>query len=332
MKKIPWILFVVALLCFSQACRRTSGPASKNRGRITAESVDVKKTRATLSPTVVKLHRGEEVEVLSREQRWLRIRTMNRQEGWIEENTAMDQSIIDAEKKLADEVQKEVVQAVGELSSASNLHTAPGRDTPVFARVPKDTKIEVFDRTLTDRPQSPGGTSPTPSAADSQPRKDPWLKVKTEKGDVGWVYSPSVNFSVPDEIVQYSESRRIVAWLPLNQITLEGGKKVNQYVVADVEPGVAHDYDFDRIRVFTWNMKRNRYETAYRESKIFGVYPIRTFTKDDKPAFEIIRLNDANQDSPKITERYVMIGVLVRRLDENQRPAPTTSQRHRRKR
>jgi SH3-like domain-containing protein len=331
MKKIPWVLFAVALLCFSHACR-SSGPASKNRARITAESVDVKKTRATLSPTVIQLHRGEEVEVLSREQRWLRIRTKNREEGWIEENTAMDQSIIDTERRLADEIQKEVVQAVGELPSAANLHTAPGRDTPVFARIPKDTKLEVFDRTLTERPHSPGSATSPPPVSDSQPRKDPWLKVRTEKGDVGWVYSPSVNFTVPDEIVQYSESRRIVAWLTLNQIALEGGRKVNQYVVADVEPGVAHDYDFDRIRVFTWNIKRSRYETAYRESKIFGAYPIRTFTQDDKPAFEIIRLNEANQDSPKITERYVMNGVLVRRLGENQRPSTTTSQRHRKKR
>lgn len=323
----------MALLCFGEACRRTSGPAPKNQARITADRVEVKKTRATLSPLVDELHRGDQVEVLSREPHWLRIRTANRKEGWIEEGSAMDQAIVDAEKKLAEEIQKEVIQAVGELSSATNLRTAPGRETPIFARIPKDTKVEVFDRTLTDRAQAAGTAPAPPASSENQPKKDPWLKIRTEKGEAGWVYSPSVNFSVPDQIVQYSESRRIVAWLVLNQIGVEGDKKVNQYVVADVEPGVAHDYDFDRIRVFTWNTKRSRYETAYRESKIFGVYPIRVFLNEGKPAFEITRLNEASQDSPKVTERYVMNGVLVRRLDENQHPMPATSTpRHRRKR
>jgi SH3-like domain-containing protein len=330
MKKIVGILLAVALLCFGESCRRTSGPSSKNRARITAERVEVKKTRATLSPLVAELHRGDEIEVLSREPRWLRIRTANRQEGWIEEGSAMDQSIMDAEQKLVEEMQKEVVQAIGELSSGTNLRTAPGRETPIFARIPKDTKVEVFDRTLTERPQPAGSSTATPGTPENQPRKDPWLKIRTEKGDAGWVYSPSVNFLVPDEIVQYSESRRIVGWLVLNQIEVAGEKKVNQYVVADVEPGVAHDYDFDRIRVFTWNMKRGRYETAYRESKIFGTYPIRVFIHEGKPAFEITRLNEASQDSPKITERYVMNGVLVRSLDKNQHPTPNTLQRHRR--
>lgn len=332
MKKNLGILIAVVLLCFGDACRRTSGPAPKNRARITAERVEVKKTRATLSPLVVELHQGDEVEVLSRETRWLRIRTADRKEGWIEEGSAIDQAILDAEKKLAEEIQKEVVQAVGELSSATNLRTAPGRETPIFARIPKDAKVEVFDRTLTERPQPSGSPPPAPSTPESQPKKDPWLKIRTEKGDAGWIYSPSVNFLVPDEIIQYSESRRIVAWLVLNQVEVEGEKKVNQYVVADVEPGVAHEYDFDRIRVFTWNVKRGRYETAYRESKIFGVYPIRVFTHEGKPAFEITRLNEASPDSPKITERYAMTGVLVRRLDGDQHPTRATTQRPRRKR
>jgi SH3-like domain-containing protein len=321
----------VVLLCFGEACRRTSGPSSKNQARITAERVEVRKTRATLSPLVAELHRGDEVEVLSRDLHWLRIRTASRQEGWIEEGSAMDQAIVDAEKKLAEEIQKEVVQATGELSSGTNLRTAPGRDSPVYARIPKDTKVEVFDRTLTDRTPPAASNAPATAPSENQPRKDPWLKIRTEKGDAGWIYSPSVNFLVPDEIVQYSESRRIVAWLMLNQVGVEGERKMNQYVVADVEPGVAHDYDFDRIRVFTWNAKRSRYETAYRESKMFGVYPIRVFVHEGKPAFEISRLNEASQDSPKTTKRYVMTGVLVRPLDENQHPTPTTSQRHRRK-
>ena len=63
-------------------------------------------------------------------------------------------------------------------------------------------------------------------------------------------------------------------------------------------------YDFDQVRVFTWNTRKHRYETAYREHGLDGILPV-TITKEefDKegilPVF-ILRVKD---DAGNVSER-----------------------------
>jgi hypothetical protein len=40
------------------------------------------------------------------------------------------------------------------------------------------------------------------------------------------------------------------------------------------EPKDGAPYDFNQVRVFTWNVKKHRYETAYRERGLEGTLPV----------------------------------------------------------
>jgi len=55
-------------------------------------------------------------------------------------------------------------------------------------------------------------------------------------------------------------------------------------------------FDFNQARVFTWNVRRHRYETAYRERGLNGVLPVTISHEDfgkegDLPTF-ILRVKD----------------------------------------
>jgi hypothetical protein len=71
--------------------------------------------------------------------------------------------------------------------------------------------------------------------------------------------------------------------------------------------------DFSGIRVFTWNMKKHRYETAFRERGLRGIYPLETGQEKGNPTFRYYELADDN--STKTPYNFVMYGVVTRPLE-----------------
>ena len=75
-------------------------------------------------------------------------------------------------------------------------------------------------------------------------------------------------------------------------------------------------FDFNKVHVFTWNVKKHRYETAYRERNLNGVLPVTVTHEDfgkegDLPVF-ILRVKD---DVGTVAERkYKLNTPIVRRV------------------
>ncbi len=143
-----------------------------------------------------------------------------------------------------------------------------------------------------------------------------WWLVRDSHDRVGWVLARMVDLDVPLDVAQYAEGQRIVAFFVLNQVQ-DGDKKVAQYLTVLTEPKDGLPFDFNQIRVFTWNARRHRYETAYRE-RMAGVLPV-TVTQEnfDKegilPTF-VIRVQ-VGDDAGKITARkYKLNTPIVRRV------------------
>jgi hypothetical protein len=124
-----------------------------------------------------------------------------------------------------------------------------------------------------------------------------WTLVRTKDKQCGWVLSRNLVMSIPDEVAQYAEGRRITSYFDLGSVQdEEKGLKHNWLwtTMSGVEP-----YDFDSWRVFLWNRRRHRYETSYRMRDVEGYFPVhvdpaesgtfgRTFeliTKDDDGKF-----------------------------------------------
>jgi hypothetical protein len=93
-------------------------------------------------------------------------------------------------------------------------------------------------------------------------------------------------------------------------------KQVPQYLAVLTDPHDGLPYDFDQVRVFTWNTRKHRYETAYREHGLDGILPVTTtkenFDKEGILPVFILRVKD---DAGNVSERkYKLNTPIVRRV------------------
>jgi SH3-like domain-containing protein len=219
---------------------------------------------------------------------------------------------------------------------------------PRLAGAPPKPPAFAYEKTQ----QTPSeATSGTPSAkapsvaAQTKPAGptsviEDWWLVRDSHGRVGWVLARMVDLDVPLEVAQYAEGQRIMALFTLDEVQ-DGDKKIPQYLMALTEPKDGMPFDFNQFRVFTWNVRRHRYETAYRE-RIEGMLPVtiahEDFGKEGVLPVFVIRVLD--EDGKTSERKYKLNSPIVRRvLAPGEEPAraqaapkrsPRTGRKHKR--
>src|ERR1700733_2590051 len=290
---------------------------------VSAPQVGLRDQVAAIYNRVGNVKNGERVEVLEHEKRFARVRTASGIEGWIEQRYLVDQATFDTLQKLTQDNQSDPVQAPGVLRNETNLHVTPGRDTEHLYQLASGAKVALLKRAAVEKqpgsapppklPGRPGAKTPT------GPVLEDWWLVRDDQGRVGWVLSRMVDVDVPLEIAQYAEGQRFVAFFLLNEVQDNDKgvqKEIPQYLCVLTAPHDGLPYDFDQVRVFTWNARKHRYETAYREHGLVGTLPV-TIAKEnfDKegilPVF-VLRVRD---DTGNVSERkYKLNTPIVRRV------------------
>ena len=187
----------------------------------------------------------------------------------------------------------------------------------------------------------PAAAAPNPvsgkpgSKAPAGPLLEDWWLVRDPQGRVGWVLARMVDEDAPLDIAQYAEGQRFVAFFVLNEVEDKSTqKKVPQYLCVLTDPHDGEPYDFNQLRVFTWNTRKHRYETAYREHGLNGVLPVtvtqENFDKEGTLPVFIVRVKD---DEGNIHERkYRLNTPIVRRVlaPGEQKEAPRAKARRKR--
>ncbi len=150
-----------------------------------------------------------------------------------------------------------------------------------------------------------------------KPPMEHWTLVRTkDKSKAGWVLSRNLLMTIPDDVAQYAEGARITSYFSLGE-SQDGEMTRNHWLWTTIRDG-EQPHEFDSFRIFIWNLRRHRYETAYIERNVQGFYP--TEVKRGKPVSFSLILREP--DGLLYLKTFAFEGYLVRKIAETPYVAP----------
>jgi hypothetical protein len=192
-----------------------------------------------------------------------------------------------------------------------------GRNAPRLRQLNKDIPVDLLERTTAVVPakNEPGAEADTAPA--SAGKTEGWWLVVAHTPDqgplAGWMLGRFIDLDVPQPLPDYASAAamRIVAWFELNRVKDADGSLRPQYLVLGAKGPEGQPCDFREIRVYTWSVKHERYETAFIDNGACGKLPLAL--RHASPldlTFSFRSLNDAPAD----VRTYRMQETIVRRV------------------
>jgi hypothetical protein len=277
------------------------------------------------APVVAKLQHGDKVQIMGRRRRFVRVRTAAGAEGWTDGQMLLSPDQMSRMRRLS--VHAGTLPSHGQATvfGALNVHTAPHRQAPSFFQLREGEHVDVVAHRLEARgaytpPTDDRQVFPKVSwklAPDWTPPEgaDDWSLVRIPDGRAGWVLTRMLVMAIPDEVAQYAEGHRITSYFSLGAV--RDGDQVKQHWLWTTLAAPLKPYEFDSFRIFVWNARRHRYETAYIERNLVGYFPV-----DVEPApangsatrqFSLLL---REKDGKIYRRRYAFAGYRVRLLEK----------------
>lgn len=347
------------LLLAGAGCSRLHAKPDYPPVYVVAKQTFLRDRVAAVSNRTATVANGDKLQVLEHGRRFIRVQTTKGEQGWIDEKAVATQQVYGSFAELKQGHKDDPTVASAVVRDEVFLHAKPGRDTDRFYLLQEGEKLKMLTRATLPKALPKGARAPVAAAvsvpaaggkgakgvavtdAPLPPAMEDWWLVRDSKGDTGWIFSRMIDVDAPEALTRYAEGQRIVGAYVLTTVNdpeaEQDNKDIPIYVTVLSPYKAGLTYDFDQVRVFTWSLKKHRYETGFREKNIEGYLPVSikmekdpygktpaaavaapTFSyrvlSADSPVVIPDSVTGAVVPGPTILKTYRLEGNLVRRL------------------
>jgi len=306
---------------------------------VSEKSVTLWSSMAQVREPLGVLHYGERVDMLAKRNDFVKVKSNAGAVGWVDGRLLMDPALWQRSEELLKRAESLPVQASGRTKVATNLRVEPGRTAPRLYQFARGVAVQVVARAEADWAQV---SDEKENSEPQDAKREDWFLIRglatrppgetsartavqpatTEPGDqtvpiAGWVIARFLELDVPDPVRLGASAANLrpIAWFELNRVEDPSGEK-QQYLLAAARGPEGQRCDFSVLRVYTWNRKKSRYETAFIENDLCGSLPIRVGKSPaGQPEFRFVNADDKRNDRV-----YRLMQTVVRRVREGNEP------------
>jgi hypothetical protein len=285
-------------------------------------------TTAQVRESVATVSFGERLDVLDTFEEAVKVRAPSGAIGWVNEHELLSPELWDEARGLETKAAAMPVEARGHTKVLSNLHSDAGREAPRIRQLNRDVPLDLLARQPADVPSAnrtnadrANADEENPPSGPAQTKKEDWWLVRAhpsaEAPFSGWILGRFIELDVPAPLPDYASSAgtRIVAWFDLNRAKDSSGNPKTQYLLLGAKGPEVQACDFSSVRVYTWGLQRNRYETAFVDSGVCGKLPVELARSTTSPGDVTFSFGDLSRGAP-IKRTYRMHQTIVRRVKE----------------
>jgi len=277
--------FAVILLIALTSCTTQSSSAI-GEAYIAPASINLRHELTQKNSTVAVIKHGDRVSILDVRRRFVKVRTANAVEGWIDSSQLLSPEQMNQIRRATREALALPSEGSATVFEALNVHIEPNRQSAALAKIPDGGSVAVLGHKVEPKSAGPAPTSafsferpqpsihrqhrdrrsksiyhlparpPAPRAPDNwqelsaeridgststadkraalqrqmekpankpQELKKPvvvedWSLVRTKGNQIGWVLTRNLIMSIPDDVAQYAEGKRITSYFDLGAV------------------------------------------------------------------------------------------------------------------
>lgn len=265
------------------------------------------------SSSVAILHFGEKVQIIALRRIFVKVRTRNGVEGWVDQSALLGQNDMDQIKAQSAAARNYPSQGTAITDAVMNVHAQPNLSSPSYIQLKAGDKFDVLEHRLLVPPASSARKkliTPPPKVA-KKPKKEPkikitpppapalpldWVDLSKEGEDAIPPKSDDTPAPTPQDWSMVRTASGQSGWVLTRRLYMAIPDEVAQYaeghrITSYFPLGKMQDqdrvktvwlwttsepgvpWDFESFRVFIWSLRRHRYETALIQRHLEGYFP-----------------------------------------------------------